>query len=153
IARDYHTIYALRDQHLAAAGMVDQQIVLGRQLMWEFARHLVIEKILVHPLYVKYAGEEMGGKLVEFDGRKHAAMRDDLIRIMELHVEPCDTQLEDMLEKVLGHLHRHNGSEEASDVPILEKMMSPQEAQETAQALDMSKGFFQLEKYVHLFNL
>ncbi|TFK31193.1 hypothetical protein BDQ12DRAFT_246866 [Crucibulum laeve] len=121
IAQDHHAVYALRDQYLAAAGQVDQQHALAQQLMWEIARHVASEEILVHPLCVKYAGEEMGGKLAEFDGLEHAAVRENLVKLMELDAAPGELQFDDMLEKVLGDLHRHNDSEEASDVPTLEK--------------------------------
>jgi len=46
----------------------------------------------------------------------------------------------------LGDLHRHNDSEEASDVPTLEKAMGPEEAAKVAGLIEASKGVFVPEK-------
>ncbi|KDR72004.1 hypothetical protein GALMADRAFT_143354 [Galerina marginata CBS 339.88] len=141
IAADHRAVYALRDQYIAAPTVEEKQELLNL-LMWNIARHVTTEEILVHPMCEKFLGSDMGGKLAEFDSNEHAAVKKSLLQLLELGASPGSTEFDGAVEKVLGDLHRHNDSEEASDVPTLEKNMTSAQAQELSQAIEATKAFF-----------
>ncbi|KAF8989547.1 hypothetical protein BDQ17DRAFT_1373091 [Cyathus striatus] len=147
IATDHRTVYALRDQYLASSSNPEQQKLLAQQLIWEIARHVTTEEILVHPLCTKLLGEEMGGKLAQFDGSEHSAVKDNLLVLLNQNLSPGDTTFDNGLEKILADLHRHNDSEESSDVPTLEQRMTIDQAQELAEAFEGAKLFFLPERF------
>jgi len=71
IATDHRVVYELRDLFIASSGQPDKQLAIAMELMWNIARHTTTEQVLVHPLCVKYLGNEPGGKLAEFDDLEH----------------------------------------------------------------------------------
>lgn len=71
IATDHRVVYELRDQYIAAPDVESKKEIL-KLLMWNIARHVTTEEILVHPLCENFLGSELGGKLAEFDGKEHA---------------------------------------------------------------------------------
>lgn len=78
-------------------------------------------------------------------------MKTNLLSLLEMIYEgtrPGSSQFDNLLETTLGELHRHNDSEEASDIPTLERAMSAQEAAEVAQMFEAAKEFFIPKKYV-----
>ncbi|KAF4614246.1 hypothetical protein D9613_007437 [Agrocybe pediades] len=141
IATDHRVVYQIRDQYIAAPDVESKKEFL-KLLMWNIARHVATEEILVHPLCEKFLGTELGGQLAEFDGKDHAGVKENLLKLLELGANPGDNEFDNFLEKVLGDLHRHNDSEEASDVPTLESKMTPAQAQELAESIEASKAFF-----------
>ncbi|PPQ80377.1 hypothetical protein CVT25_003595 [Psilocybe cyanescens] len=141
IATDHRVVYELRDQYIAAPDVEAKKEIL-KLLMWNIARHVTTEEILVHPLCENFLGSELGGKLAEFDGKEHAAVKQSLKQLLELDAIPGSAEFDGALEKALGDLHRHNDSEEASDVPTLEQKMTSAQAQELAQSIEASKAFF-----------
>ena len=141
IANDHRAVYQLRDQYVAALDKGKKQ-ELAKLLMWNVARHVTTEEILVHPLCVKFLGTELGGKLAQFDGEGHAEVKQNFLKLLDSSATPGSMEFDGALEKALGDLHRHNDSEEASDVPTLEKEMSATQAQELAQAIENAKAFF-----------
>ncbi|KAF8069214.1 hypothetical protein FPV67DRAFT_1669231 [Lyophyllum atratum] len=140
IATDHRVVYNLRDQYMAAD--VEGKQELSKLLMWNIARHVTTEEILVHPICEQFLGSAVGRKLAEFDRNDHAGFKQALLELFELGAGPGSLKYDDALEIVLGNLHRHNDSEEASDIPTLEKHMTPSEAEELSQAIEATKKFF-----------
>ncbi|KIJ56908.1 hypothetical protein M422DRAFT_773648 [Sphaerobolus stellatus SS14] len=150
VATDHRVVYQLRDQYIAATGNPEQQLSIALELMWNIARHTTTEQVLVHPLCVRFLGGTDGGKLAEFDDDEHQHVKDQLLVLLDMYsqgIGPGTSDFDNLLETALGELHRHNDSEESSDVPTLEKHMSVEEATRVAQLFEAAKGFFIPENF------
>ncbi|KAM6501465.1 hypothetical protein JOM56_004479 [Amanita muscaria] len=149
ITQDHRVVYDLRDHYVSAQQKPHPRShhdaeLPAYKLMWEIVRHVSTEEALLHPLYVKYLGEDIGSKMARFDRLDHSEIKRELLRILHMpeSLGPGTMEFENALEKVVGDLRRHNDSEEASDIPTLEKKMEPLDAHGVARAIEEAKNFF-----------
>jgi len=147
IKTDHQTVYTLRDSYVSHKDNPTHQQSVLAQLLWEVTRHVSAEEILVHPWYLKAAGVDRGQKLSEFDGVEHKRIKDAILLLLGMNLQPGSLEFDNGLEKILGDLHRHNDSEEESDVPTLEAAMTPEENRLLAHGLEKSKEFFLPERF------
>ncbi|KAF8584662.1 hypothetical protein K439DRAFT_1345575 [Ramaria rubella] len=138
IKEDHAEMYEYHDKYKACAGDQDAQQRWSRQLIWEIARHAVAEEIVVYPLMEKHLSDK-GKNLADRDREDHQSVKEDLAMLET--ATAGTTAFETVLDRVMKHLHEHNGNEEVDDLPLLEPKLGEDGSRRAARQFSRTKMF------------
>ncbi|KAJ7076502.1 hypothetical protein B0H15DRAFT_925159 [Mycena belliarum] len=131
-------MYEYHDYYKKSAGDTDAQTRWARQLTWEIARHAVGEEIVVYPLMEKHLGAE-GLKLADHDREEHQRVKEMLNKMESLM--PGTSEYDQILERMMVGLRRHNDDEERDDLPALEPHLGEDGSKAAASSFSRTKAF------------
>ncbi|KAJ5815938.1 hypothetical protein N7447_008171 [Penicillium robsamsonii] len=115
----------------------DQQTRFQNQFVWELARHLIGEELVVYPAMITSLPDGQG--IVDKNRLEHRAVKHQLKTFQEL--SSTDPRFVPTLKGLMRDLGIHARHEEAVDLPRLEELLSKDESVELTKSLDRVQIF------------
>ncbi|KAF8422000.1 hypothetical protein EV426DRAFT_607122 [Tirmania nivea] len=108
------------------------------QFVWELARHSIGEELVVYPAFEKYLGDK-GKDMANQDRADHNQLKVELKKFQNL--KSTDPDFAPTLDKLFKDLQDHVKSEEAVDLPTLEKALTDDVTADIAKTFERTKMF------------
>ncbi|OQD89630.1 hypothetical protein PENANT_c002G06026 [Penicillium antarcticum] len=115
----------------------DEQTRFQNQLVWELARHMVGEELVVYPVLIESLKE--GQQTVDRNRLEHQGVKKQLKMFQDL--SSTDPRFIPTLKNLLRDFEIHARHEEDVDLPMLEDMLSKKESVALTKSLDRTKMF------------
>ncbi|KXG46496.1 uncharacterized protein PGRI_053520 [Penicillium griseofulvum] len=115
----------------------DQQTRFQNQFVWELARHLIGEELVVYPAIINTLPDGQG--IADKNRLEHRGVKHQLKTFQEL--SSTDTRFVPTLKGLMRDFGIHARHEEEVDLPRLEELLSKDESVELTKSLDRVKIF------------
>ncbi|KAJ5950278.1 uncharacterized protein N7479_008691 [Penicillium vulpinum] len=115
----------------------DQQTRFQNQFVWELARHLIGEELVVYPALITALPDGQG--IVDKNRLEHRGVKHQLKAFQDL--SSTDPRFVPTLKGLMRDLGIHARHEEDVDLPRLEELLSKEESVELTKSLDRVKIF------------
>ncbi|EPX71662.1 HHE domain-containing protein [Schizosaccharomyces octosporus yFS286] len=114
----------------------DTAIRWRNQFVWELARYLVGEEIVVYPKLAKYLGDS-GQEMAEKNRKEHQVIKEHLYKLQSM--KPDNPAFVPTLDAVMSRLQKHIEEEENLDYPQLERKMGAERSHKLAKTFERTK--------------
>ncbi|WBW72381.1 HHE domain-containing protein [Schizosaccharomyces osmophilus] len=114
----------------------DSAIRWRNQFVWELARYLVGEEIVVYPKLTKYLGES-GHAMAEKNRKEHQLIKEHLYKLQSM--KPAEQEFVPTLDTIMIHLQKHIEEEENVEYPQLENEMGAEKSHHLAKTFERTK--------------
>ncbi|OQD76062.1 hypothetical protein PENDEC_c005G03091 [Penicillium decumbens] len=128
---EYHTNKILRSSD------PDQQTRYQNLFIWELARHIISEELVIYPALAKHVDD--GQARADKRRIEHQTIKEQLNAFQGLWA--TDPRFAPTLEALLDDLVYHFQQEEGSDLPVLEDGISQTDSEALTRSLDRTKIF------------
>ncbi|OJJ47313.1 hypothetical protein ASPZODRAFT_151818 [Penicilliopsis zonata CBS 506.65] len=115
----------------------DDQTRLQNQFVWELARHLVAEELVLYPAMAKYV--DRGVLDLDRDRREHESIK-YYLRLFQ-GIPPQDPRFTSTITRLMGELRAHLRREQDTELVLLENAITSEENLRLAKSLSRTKLF------------
>ncbi|KAI0901583.1 hypothetical protein F4806DRAFT_490059 [Annulohypoxylon nitens] len=130
IKHDHQELRAY-EPHIITNENSDERIRYRNIFVWELARYLIGEEIVVYPAMEKHLND--GRDVASKDRNQHQTLKEQLYKFQSLEAD--DPEFEPTFRSLLSNLQRHAKEEEEHNLPQLESQL------DNDSLLKLSKSF------------
>ncbi|KAJ5480421.1 hypothetical protein N7530_005930 [Penicillium desertorum] len=136
IKHDHHELESHSNKILSSANP-DEKTRFQNQFVWELARHLIGEELVVYPALIESLPDGQG--IADKNRLEHQGVKQQLKAFQGL--ESTDSRFVPTLKGLMRDWGIHARHEEEVDLPRLEELLSKEESVELTKSLDRVKIF------------
>ncbi|EPY52308.1 cation binding protein [Schizosaccharomyces cryophilus OY26] len=106
------------------------------QFVWELARYLVGEEIVVYPKLAKFLGQ-YGQDMAEKNRKEHQVIKEYLYKFQSM--KPSQKEFIPTVDALMSHLQKHIEEEESHEYPELESKLGVENSKHLAKTFERTK--------------